>query len=62
MGPLVLFALMLPFFSMPADGIGLFGGVGGWIGVLTGFYAFYQPAGETWSYAHWAVLRVFGSG
>jgi len=53
MGPLVLFALALPFFRHARTRDWAIQGV--WIGVLTGFYAFYQPAGETWSYVRFLL-------
>jgi hypothetical protein len=53
MGPLVLFALALPFFRHARTRDWATQAV--WIGVLTGFYAFYQPAGETWSYVRYLL-------
>ena len=48
MGPLVLCALALPFVRRGHTRDWAMQAV--WIVVLTGFYAFYQPSGESWAY------------
>jgi Dolichyl-phosphate-mannose-protein mannosyltransferase len=53
LGPLVIFALALPFFRQGRTRDWALQVV--WIGVLIGFYAFYQPAGETWWYVRFLL-------
>jgi hypothetical protein len=53
MGPIVLFALALPFFRHARTRDWAIQAV--WVGVLTCFYAFYQPSGESWFYLRYLL-------
>jgi hypothetical protein len=52
-GPLALFALTLPFFQHGRTQNWAVHAI--WVGVLSGFYAFYQPAGEAWFYVRFLL-------
>jgi hypothetical protein len=53
MGPLAICALAMPFFRRGYTRDWVMQAV--WIAALTGFYAFYQPSGESWAYVRFLL-------